>query len=406
MAVIKPKIKIVKVPRQNKVIDYPQTFPRMPILYLELLENKEKIKPELKNKAHKPKDLNGFTPESEKRKRNKREHEIEIPPPVPPENLESRLDKLLDGSSSQPQTPEKNTGNESKPETPKGDEVKAETPSSIKDPDAVESDDLASRLNKLLSDDKDDSRPHTAESKYRSRQPSDLRSIASYKHAPSPIVPPAAARQRPPTLDEIEAQGGYKRQSEMRDVGRTYRNEQEEEDLKREYLYKINILKKSYPGGNFAAVENFTIHSDLEMIKKEYDTTVRGLSLDSTVENYKTWLMYGFVGCEVLFGKVLHLDMEGFAAQQMIGMSKYDKLLIELGEKSYTKGPSKLPVEVRLAGLVLLQAGFFIVSKMIMKKSGSDILGMVNGLTGGGHQAPKKRKMKGPSIVVDDLPEN
>ena len=45
------KINVVKIPNEtinDDIID--KNFPRMPRMYLELLENKDKIKPELLNK--------------------------------------------------------------------------------------------------------------------------------------------------------------------------------------------------------------------------------------------------------------------------------------------------------------------------------------------------------------------
>ena len=48
------KIKIIKVPLKSKSKDVYPNFPPMPVLYLELLENKDKIKPELRNKDYVP----------------------------------------------------------------------------------------------------------------------------------------------------------------------------------------------------------------------------------------------------------------------------------------------------------------------------------------------------------------
>jgi hypothetical protein len=81
--------------------------------------------------------------------------------------------------------------------------------------------------------------------------------------------------------------------------------------------------------------------------------------------------------------------------------------LIELGEKSYVPGPSQWPVEVRLLGLILLNSVIFIISKMIVKKTGNNIVNMMNAFnspTSG--VARPKRKMKGPNLSVEDLPEN
>ena len=47
-------IKVVKIPlKRSSIFDRPQVFPRMPRLYLELIENKAKIKQDLVNKEYK-----------------------------------------------------------------------------------------------------------------------------------------------------------------------------------------------------------------------------------------------------------------------------------------------------------------------------------------------------------------
>jgi hypothetical protein len=123
-------------------------------------------------------------------------------------------------------------------------------------------------------------------------------------------------------------------------------------------------------------------------------------------------LIGGFMICEFVLGNYLGFDMVGFTQQQILTINSYEVLLIELGEKSYIPGGSKWPVEIRLLFMILCNAGLFIVSKMIMKQTGSNLLGLINNMnrgnvnnTANASNSNTKRKMKEPSINVDDLPE-
>ena len=209
-------------------------------------------------------------------------------------------------------------------------------------------------------------------------------------------------RHNAPTLAELQEQGAYKGEDHLRDINQVNMGDQEIEDRKRELLFKFELLRKSYPN---APIPEFTIHSDYPSMQTSYDDSVRRLSLDSTVENYKTYLIGGFMLTEFIFGNFLGFDMQGFTQQQIVSMNSYEKLLIELGEKSYVPTGSKWPVELRLLFLIIMNAAFFIVSKMIMKKTGANLMGMINNMnTVSGGVPQRKRKMKGPNIDINDIP--
>jgi hypothetical protein len=213
-----------------------------------------------------------------------------------------------------------------------------------------------------------------------------------------------------PGLDEIRRRDGVEVKKVMRDLSKGHTiTEQSEEDNKREYLFKFSILKKSYPS---AEIPVFTIHSDYSQMKKVYNDTVMRLSLDSSVDSYKKYLIALFVLVEYIMGSWFSFDMKGYTQQQVVNLTTYQRLLIELGEKSYVPGGSKWPVELRLLGLVVINTALFILAKIILAKTGSNVLGMFSsqptgGITGDGNNGPKakKRKMRGPGIDIDDIPD-
>ena len=105
-----------------------------------------------------------------------------------------------------------------------------------------------------------------------------------------------------------------------------------------------------------------------------------------------------------MFGYILFL----YLSTSILSFASFKSL----GEKSYTPTGSKWPVEIRLLFLIMMNAAFFVVSKMIMKKTGANIMGMMSSMNmakgptaSDGPAARPRRKMRGPDIDLSDLPE-
>jgi hypothetical protein len=169
-----------------------------------------------------------------------------------------------------------------------------------------------------------------------------------------------------------------------------------EEDKKRELLFKFELLKKSYKGKD---IPDYNIHTDYNTLNKGYDVTLKRLTIDNNVDNYKTYLIGGFMLVEFVFGKYLKFDMQGFTSEQMKNINSYDKLLVELGEKSYVPEDQKWPVEVRLMCLILFNAALFIAGKMILKSTGDNLFSMINTMSKNVTNPTPKRKMKSPNFT-------
>lgn len=435
------RVKVNKVPLENKHYDTsPQVFPSMPRLYLEIIENKAKIKQDLINKEYVPvisssyaeaaigsssspdfkpsKKKNNYRkeedfrhePSSHKVSRSFSENYEDSTSSIDDRDMKDLMDKFKNNSKSRPvdlmSSVSSNDTNDVLRAAKQIEENKSETSSSAggrefggsgskfqENYDDNDDDPNSARLKQLLADTDSEQSSVRGYDKY----------SRSHEHMKSPPMLNAVGQgQIPPSLAELEAKGMYQKSNELRDIGRVTMSEREEEDLKREYLFKFEILKKKYKEAS--NIPEYTIHTDLSTLEKSYNATIRSLSLDSSVDYYKKLLIGAFMVIEYALGKWLRLDMEGYTKQQIVSMNSYEQLLIELGEKSYRPAGTGYPVEIRLLGMVIMNTAIFLFTKMVMRNTGSNLLGMLNNMTNTASSQPK-RKMRGPDINLNDIPD-
>lgn len=377
-------ITINKIPLNQRFIDYPQSFPRFDQLYLELLENKVKIKQDLINKDYVPKSFGDEESTKPSKLSSPSSQSISSDSTVSQRKKLDSSPELTDDERSLPRSEKSTDSRQSTASSTKSSKT-VSTHSSSKPAVAPDPNVLANKLQNILSKNKNE----TYQEKYSKGQ--------------SRFEEYQKSRKRLPTLSELEKQGATTVNREFADASRL---NNENEDLKREMLFKFDLLRKSYKE---QTIPTFSIHSDLDMMKRSYDDTVRRLSLDNTVENYKKYMIGAFMLIEFALGKWLNFDMKGYTQQQIVSMSSYEKLLIELGEKSYIPDGKKWPVELRLVFLIIINTAFFIVGKMIFASTGANIMNAINSMNIANQQPnkdePPKRKMQGPSINLDDLPD-
>lgn len=158
--------------------------------------------------------------------------------------------------------------------------------------------------------------------------------------------------------------------------------EEREIKEKEEYIWRFRILKKQYGRNTSIPIPEWNEHSDLAVMKSSYERTIKELYLDDAVETYRTYLLGGWMAIEYCCTQLMSIDLRGFTLQQTKMMHKYDRMLIELGEKSYTRWGMNLPVEIRLLGLILFQAAIFYLGKVIAEKHGPSVAEMFRGFTG------------------------
>lgn len=364
------KIQVIKIPNQekNSFDDSKQPITRMPRMYLELLENKSKVKPHLQNREYDPNEIQSVLSFDDYTNDENRQQQT--------------FDRISENENENDNDDESSSSisisisNSSKNSFPKNDDSSNNNDNKFDNEDIDDDDGTNSSYSNISS-----VRDETKEKLKQILQDDDYTNV--------------------PRLSELEKDGKIRNTKVVPNMGQIDQiTAEEEEDLKRELLFKFELLKKSYKN---IEIPEFSIHSNVKHMNESYENLLRHVSLDSSVENYKNILIGGFMLFEFILGTWLKFDMSGFTQQQILNMCQYERLLIELGEKSYVPEGKQWPVEFRLLGLVVMNAVIFIISKMILKNTGSDLMGMMNHVK----QQPvvntntPKKKMKGPSVDID-----
>jgi len=130
-------------------------------------------------------------------------------------------------------------------------------------------------------------------------------------------------------------------------------------------------------------------------------------------------LLCGFAVIEFVVQKLLKFEeMTGFTVQQLTNMNQYEKLLLEIGEKRKFEPDKGMAPELKLVGIIFINAAMFIGMKMLFKGGGNAILESIGQTATGGSSMPSpkpatssggsvggdsKRKMRPPDVNMDDF---
>nr|UPA43701.1 hypothetical protein 1DG000109 [Iridovirus CN01] len=391
------EIIVEKVANENFENYFPEhkKFIPMPILYLELLENKLKVKPQLLNKSYKPRpapvskssgsqfdlrrEIKNTTRESSRvQESTQRESSIRESSRVREESSQKEdasefvgyyerrderrerreEEKPEEEDKSHEEISQEDKSHEEPREDPQEDKPREEKSHEPVEDDDEYSDPIQNKLNLLFGEDEDVS--------------------ATSRH------------HQPPSFDELR----QKKVVDVADYPKFIENETEETVKERNALFfKYEVLKRMHPNAN---IPECNFYSDPKIMAKKYDMLTKTLSLDSSVNHWKRIMIAFLMMSEIVLGK-MNFDMEGFAQQQIMSMNTYDQLLLEMAEKSYTPmGSSKWPTEIRLIMVLTMNVVIFIVSKMIMKNTGTNLLGSINNITNLFTEQQGEKSMKEP----------
>lgn len=150
---------------------------------------------------------------------------------------------------------------------------------------------------------------------------------------------------------------------------------------------KYQILQKSWQEYKFPNMDEKLVQSNPQIVIDTYRISVERIQIDMDVNQYKIALIIMFLVIEVVCVKVLGLNAGGYTLSQIKAMNRYEKLLIEIGEKKMMIGGDSWPPEVRILFIGLFNCGLFILMKYLSSVLGPELVGyispIVNGLFSG-----------------------
>ena len=184
----------------------------------------------------------------------------------------------------------------------------------------------------------------------------------------SGVKPPTKIKRKTKLKKQAAARTVYHSERAMPD----YQSMDAEEQARwrADFRVKIGILRQAYSDFD---IPSFDDSIPLEVIHQHYERYVQQIHIDNSVGNYKVYLLILFAGIELFCVKILGLDMGGYCINQLTMMNKYERLLVELGEKSSVSVGSEWPVEARICGLALFNALVFLVVRLFSSYLGDGL---------------------------------
>ena len=135
---------------------------------------------------------------------------------------------------------------------------------------------------------------------------------------------------------------------------------------KREILYQLNRLQAK----GYDIPSSFTMQSDLQEMKQEYDKIIRDKDVDGSIRFQRKMLMAFVTGTEYLNNRYdpFAIKLEGWSEQIHENILDYDDIFEELHEKYKAKGKKMAP-ELRLFISLTGSAFMFHLTSRMFKES-------------------------------------
>lgn len=180
---------------------------------------------------------------------------------------------------------------------------------------------------------------------------------------PIPTKKKALPKKRPQTWDDM------KKNYQVPEYGLL--SEEQKRMIRVDFHNRFNMIANQCPNLD---VINYAANNDmsLEEVHVAYVKLLDRISTSSTADWYKTMLVLGWLGTEYVVTKWLGLKSGGYAFFQSRNMSKYDRILMQLGEVDRNKGfASWSPMSQLIIGS-LINLVIFVVVQTFMENMPQD----------------------------------
>jgi len=141
----------------------------------------------------------------------------------------------------------------------------------------------------------------------------------------------------------------------------------EQEGWRTEFALKFRTLERNF-GERWVNVD--IKNEPLEVIHAHYERYLRHIHICSGADSYRGYLLLYFLILELVATRILGLPANGYTMAQMKSMTRYERLLLELGEKYYTPGGGEWAIEYRILFISLFNMVIFIVMNWLSKYIG------------------------------------
>lgn len=202
------------------------------------------------------------------------------------------------------------------------------------------------------------------------RPPTVARTVTLTPREQIPIPPPKQVKKKRTTVkSKPQSWDDMKKNYQVPEYG--ILSEEQKRMLRVDFHNRFNMIANQCPNLD---VINYAANNEmsLEEVHVAYVKLLDRISTSSTADWYKTMLVLSWLGTEYAVTKWLGLKSGGYAFFQSRNMSKYDRILMQLGEVDRNKGFASWSPMTQLIMGSLINLVIFVVVQTFMENMPQD----------------------------------